>query len=365
MLPVSVLIFHKATREADGPFVRLLSEARRRLAERHRRGFLAAGAGDAAVVAGTADDTPFGRRLAAVIRSQRTERAVILGSGAIPLASLADRRLLLDAARAPGRRALANNRFSADAIAISSAGALADLPDLPGDNALPRWLAERAGFALGDLRARWRWQVDLDGPLDLILLAGHPACPPELRALVGSGPSDARWADLVRDRLEALRAVTQDPRAELLIAGRTSSGAIAWLERATRCRVRALIEERGLRASTTLAQGTPLARPRPVRSVLGALLDRDGPEAFGARLAELSDGALVDTRVLLAHRLGVDERGWPSPEDRFASDLLLAERVADPWLRALTASAVAASIPVLLGGHSLVGPGVRLIGRGA
>ena len=71
--------------------------------------------------------------------------------------------------------------------------------------------------------------------------------------------------------------------------------------------------------------------------------------------------------MLLAHRLGVDESAWPSAEDRFASDLLLPERVADPWLRALTASALAAPIPVLLGGHTLVGPGLRLLAgrRGA
>ena len=49
-------------------------------------------------------------------------------------------------------------------------------------------------------------------------------------------------------------------------------------------------------------------RPRPPASVLGALIDRDGPEAFGATVARLGDGALVDTRVLLAHRLGADER---------------------------------------------------------
>jgi hypothetical protein len=69
----------------------------------------------------------------------------------------------------------------------------------------------------------------------------------------------------------------------------------------------------------------------------------------------------VDSRVLLAHRVGADEAGWPAAKDRFASDLLLAERIADPWLRELTASAAAAPIPVLLGGHTLVGPGVRLV----
>jgi hypothetical protein len=95
------------------------------------------------------------------------------------------------------------------------------------------------------------------------------------------------------------------------------------------------------------------------------VLDRDGPDCLGARLAELGDAALVDTRVLLAHRWGADERRWPDAEDRFASDLLLVDRIRDPWLRALTASAAAAPIPIVLGGHTLVGPGVRLVLRSA
>jgi hypothetical protein len=64
--------------------------------------------------------------------------------------------------------------------------------------------------------------------------------------------------------------------------------------------------------------------------------------------------------VLLAHRLGADERRWPVAEGRYASDLLLHERVADPWLRALTRSALEAPVPIALGGHTLVGPGIRL-----
>jgi hypothetical protein len=78
-------------------------------------------------------------------------------------------------------------------------------------------------------------------------------------------------------------------------------------------------------------------------------------------LGELGDGAIVDSRVLLAHRLGRDEAAWPLADDRYASDLLLADQIGDPWLRALTVSARDAAIPLLLGGHTLVGPGVRLL----
>src|SRR5262249_49114944 len=92
-----------------------------------------------------------------------------------------------------------------------------------------------------------------------------------------------------------------------------------------------------------------------------ALIERDGPASVGSHLARFGDAALIDTRVLLAHRLGVDEKDWPRAEDRFASDLLLPTCVADPWLRELAEAAATAPVPVLLGGHSLAGPGVPLV----
>ncbi len=176
---------------------------------------------------------------------------------------------------------------------------------------------------------------------------------------------DPTAVERLASRFRAIRGVLNDPGAELVVAGRTSASTIGWLERRARCRVRVLVEERGLRASSRLATGRPTAvRDRAPRSVLGMVLERDGPEALGARLAELGDGAIVDSRVLMADRLGADEARWPPAESRFASDLLDPASVRDPWLSALTAAAVAAPIPVLLGGHTLVGPGIRLVRQG-
>ena len=295
-------------------------------------------------MAGSADGRTFGsrlRELLAIGGAGGISGLVVLGSGSIPLATTADRRAFLEAAGSDDRLALANDRFSADIVAIARAVGLPEIPDLPGDNALPRWLSELAGYEVRDLKGRWRLGVDIDGPQDLVLIGERDA------------PSGVDIATLM-SRLAAVRQVAQDRRAELLIAGRTSSTTLAWLERHTASRTRALIEERGMRAGAT-------SNARPTASVLGALLDRDGPESFGEHLGRLGDAAIIDTRVLLAHRLGPSETHWPDAEDRFASDLLLPDLIDDPWLRALTTSAVAASIPVLLGGHTLVGPGPRLI----
>lgn len=322
----------------------VLSAARGATAERHRIGFEGTGAVDVRIVAGPRDDVPFGRRLRGIAAEAVTagaEGLVILGSGAIPLASREDLAGFVATAGGPPGRALANNRYSADVIAVSSPEVLDAVPDdLPDDNALPRWLAESGGVAVADQRDRWQLAVDLDSPLDVLLV--------DRAAAVG-----AEWATRALERIDAIAGVARRASAELIVSGRTSAATLAFLEGHAAARVRALVEERGMR--------TAPAGQRPPRSVIGAALDLGGPGTLGTLLARFGDAAVVDSRVLLAHRLGRDERRWPSAEDRFASDLLLAERIRDPWLRALTAAAAGARIPILLGGHTLVGPGMRLL----
>lgn len=343
---VIAIILHPAAPSDAGPLARVVGDARAELAERHRRGFLAAGAAEARVVTGP-PAASFGSRLRAIARSlPEGQGLVVLGSGAVPLATRRDlgRFVAAAAGRGPGRRGLANSRFSADIVAVPEArSVLAHVPDLPSDNVLPRWLAD-AGLAVDDLADRWRLAVDIDSPLDLLLLGGR-----HVRHLEPAARSR------VAEAIARIRAVAGDPGAELLVAGRTGPATLAWLTGATAARTRALVEERGLRAS--------VPGQRPPASVLGLLLEHVGPEALGAVLARLADAAILDSRVLLAHRLGPSAEAWPADEDRFAADLLLHERIRDPWLRALTRAAVEAPIPILLGAHTLVGPGLRLLLR--
>jgi hypothetical protein len=387
MSPVAVRILHAEAGPHAGPLERALIAARAELAERHRRGFEAAGATDVLVVGGPPDGLSFGARLRDIAAEALDNGAgglVVLGSGAVPLATQGDLRTFVTAAEGGAPAALANNVYSADIVAIAGPTLLRDLrdvPDLPADNALPRWLAEVAGAPVGGLR-RWRLAIDLDSPLDLLLL-GRSANAARLRK--AGIPLGA-----VETRLQRIGAILGERRAELVVAGRTSARTLRALERGTACRVRALVEERGLRAASTLAFGAASALAfgaaadgpvepgaaggddasapggvalanRPPRSALGLLVDRDGPAALGGLLAELGDGAVIDTRVLMAHRWGPDEAGWPPPEDRFAADLLLPDRIGDPWLRALVEGLRDVPIPILAGGHTLVGPGIRLL----
>lgn len=344
---VTAIILHPHLPPVADALVAAVHAARAGLAERHQLGFVAAGANDGRVVSDPSTARSFGARLRTIAGTLTGgDGLVVLGSGAIPLATRRDRTRFVDAAA--GRRAgrgLANNRYSADIVAIPDARrTLAELPDLPTDNKLPRWLLEQRGVAVDDLAGRWRLAMDIDTALDLVLLGGRWAAGLE----VGH-------RERVASRLTRVHAVAADPRAELVLAGRASPTSLTWLSGATASRTRALVEERGLRTS--------LPGQRPPASVLGLLLDRDGAGSLGDHLARLGEAAIVDTRVLLAHRLGADQARWPSDADRFASDLLLPEGIVDPWLRELTQAALEAPLPVLLGAHSLVGPGLRLVFR--
>jgi CTP:molybdopterin cytidylyltransferase MocA len=361
-----VVVFHRPAEAASPPLTRLLATAREALLDHQRRLFERARA-DRVVVVTDLSGT-FGERLAALAHQLGRRRGVVvLGSGAVPLLRAADAARLVAFAAGHGQGALTNNRYSSDVCAVTDTAVLRGLPPLPSDNPLPRWLAEQRGYRVRELPGRWRLGLDLDGPLDLALLRHDRRTPGVLRAL-------ADVAGVTVPRSEELGNVLADPRAELLVAGRTSAASLRWLERHVACRVRAVVEQRGIRAASprALADG-PGGRARTgpslrTASIAARVLAAGSPRELGAVVATFADAAILDTRVLLADRLGIDERTWPSPEDRFASDMLRPAEVRDPWLAALTAGAADARVPVLLGGHTLVGPGLRLLartGRGA
>jgi hypothetical protein len=279
------------------------------------------------------------------------------GGSAMALMSDEDLDQLL--APVPGE-VVANNRFSADAFVVAGDldQALRALERCETDNAAPRRLNE-AGFEWRDLGgARWA-RFDVDTSLDLALLRLATRLP-GTRALGGTVRGFLEMARLPGGgalevpHLERIGEVMRDRSAELVVAGRVPAATSQELETQTACRVRSLIEERGMRS----ARGTG-ERPR---SVLAALLARSSPAELVAELALLGDAVVLDTRVLMAAVAGSAEASaWPPEEERFASDFGDWRRVQTAWLRELTEAAAAADVPFLFGGHALVSDGLRLI----
>lgn len=279
------------------------------------------------------------------------------GGGAVALVSDDGLEALLSPIRG---EVVANNRFSADAFVVAGDldRALAALEACETDNAGPRRLND-AGFGWRDLGATPWARFDVDTTLDLALLrlatrlSGTRPLDPAVRGYLEMARLPGGRA-LEVPHLERLGEVIRDRGAELVVAGRVPGTTWQELETEAACRVRGLVEERGMRS----ARGSGEAP----RSILASLMARSSPAELVAELARLGDAVVLDTRVLMAAvARSADASAWPPEEERFASDFGDFGRVGTPWLRELVEAAAIASVPFLLGGHALVSDGLRLI----
>jgi hypothetical protein len=289
----------------------------------------------------------FGKALAELIARHDLQRCFYAGGGSAPLLSTAQLEQVLGAVLSQEPLMVTNNLYSADWAAFSPAGALIPLvPWLERDNALSWVWQERGRAPVRALERTPATQMDIDTPFDLLALARSQRTHAHLAAFL----AELDWPS---QHLDAAIAVLRRDGSQVIIAGRVSSWAWNLLERHTRAWVRVFAEERGMRASGRQARGE-------VRSLLNAYLDLVGVDRFFERLAEMADAVLLDSRVILASR-GL----WPSDADRFHADLLMDDRVSEPFLRALTAAARQAPVPVVVGGHSLVAGGLGVVLEGA
>ena len=253
---------------------------------------------------------------------------------------------------------VANNRFSSDAFVVAGdlAAALGVLAGLGADNGAPRAL-EAAGFTVRDLSTAAWTRFDVDTPLDLALLRLATRLPgarhlDEAITSFLEGAQLPGGQPLMVPRVEEVLEVMRSRNAELVVAGRVPSSSFAYLEDQAACRVRLYVEERGMRAA-------PANRPR---SVLADWVTEQGATSLVEHLVDLGNAVILDTRVIMAALIGsADPALWPSPEERFASDFGDPAPVTAEWLRELTTAATAASVPFVLGAHTLVSDGLRIL----
>ena len=285
----------------------------------------------------------FGRRLAGLVEQSGAQRVLYAGGASAPLLNAEHWSEILARLGEAERLAITNNVHSSDWAGFTPAAEAASLvARQTNDNEIAWALANEAGWPVEGLPPSAATRFDLDTPIDLLIAQRHPGIGPHLRRyLDGLG-----WE---APQLDGVLAEMAREGGSLMIAGRVSEEAWAALERATRCWVRVFAEERGMRASGRQAQGE-------VRSLLANHLQQIGVEGFFDELAELANGALLDSRVILAAR-GL----WPSRCDRFNSDLHRWEEVKEPFLRRFTRAAAQARIPVVLGGHSIVAGGLMAL----
>ncbi|MDP9245420.1 MAG: hypothetical protein M3O64_02105 [Chloroflexota bacterium] len=296
------------------------------------RAFAAAGAEP---IAPRTEPFHFGSELKRIVDERGIDRVCAIGAGAGALLTAGDLGAVRDELERSPALVLSNNYYSADLVALTPTSAL-DAIELPAtDNPLPRLLHQQAGLPSRQLPRSAATLLDVDTPPDATVLLRHPHCPPELQSV---GAFEAELGP----RVDALMTLVTTAERELLVAGRVGAPVWSYLESQTASRVRMLAEERGMQAAGRDAEGT-------ARTALGFLYEQVGARDFFARMRELGDGMLFDSRVLFAHL------GWrPSAPDRFSSDLFQPETIEHAGVREFTTAARDAGFPVLLGGQTLV-----------
>jgi len=279
----------------------------------------------------------FGDYLHQLIRGHRPDGLLYFGSGSGALLDNREIDRLVEFAGGAMRGALFNNFYSCDFAAIANPQELLSISLPPIDNSLGFALAD-AGFPCYALPRDRGTQCDIDTPIDLLLLhrtgCGGRALLSYLQTAIPPHPT-----------LDAVLPLLTDRSAVLALVGRINPTVWSHFESEVACRTNGYVEGRGMRSAGT-----------PHMPFLAQVLREDGGRAFFRRLARAADGAVIDSRVLLADR-GV----LPEKADRFASDWFQTGDIADPLWHAFTEEAAAAPLPVLLGGHSLVSGGLYLL----
>jgi len=234
---------------------------------------------------------------------------------------------------------ITNNLYSTDFIAFSPANIVNSVEPFNNDNEIAWILRNNCNFQNISLPRNAATQLDIDTPIDLLTIKNHPALSKNVKNYIES-------LDINTTKIENALKYFAIEDSNVLIAGRTNSDVWSYLENNTACRVRLFAEERGMRASGR-------QKREEVRSLLGFYLQEFGVKKFFEIINQIANAAFIDSRVILSHF-----KMWPSANDRFYSDLLKPEKISEPFLREFTYEALNASMPIVLGGHSLVSGGL-------
>jgi CTP:molybdopterin cytidylyltransferase MocA len=281
----------------------------------------------------------FGQRLRDVVQAYGLEKVLYMGGASAPLISSAEFTYLSELLEQNDGILLANNYYSADIVGFTPGQAVNSITLPAIDNTLALALSNEAGLRWIPIQRTLGLNFDIDTPTDIMIMSVHPDRGVHTRQAV----ADLNW-DF--QRYTAIKDLLGNPNGELVIYGRVGSNLFQYLDANTRCRLRLYSEERGMKALGRDARGE-------VKALMGRLVEELGFQKFFDFLAEIALGAVLDTRVLFEHF------GWQlTSADRFASDLGEVDLISHPMLRDFTRAAMAAPIPVLLGGHSLVAGGL-------
>jgi hypothetical protein len=279
----------------------------------------------------------FGETLKQIIREEQLDAVIYFGSGSGALLNQAQLADLVAFAQRPQNEALFNNYYSCDFAVFADTSALLQLPIPDTDNGLGFMLSD-FGVTCRSLPRSLASQFDLDTPIDLLLLKEAERGGPLLQEFLATQSFN-------HPTLQQVTTLLSQRTALVYLVGRVSPATWQVFEQQVACRTAGMIEGRGMKAYAD--------RQPPI---LAHLFRERGFSDFFRALEDSADTAIIDSRPLLAHHGTL-----PSPHERFSSDLFRVAEMKDPVWIDFAQRALACSIPILLGGHSLVSGGLYLL----
>lgn len=280
----------------------------------------------------------FGTELRDVIVERDIENVLYVSGAAVPLLTGAEFLQISLELKRRRNVVVTNNVQSADLIAFSPARAI-DEVSLPDKDNLLATLLKDIGLRRVLIPNSGRVNFDVDTPVDVLILGLHPGCGKRAKTAIQNLPWNRK--NIVR----AWDLLREGPR-EIAVLGRVGPSVITYINSNMVHRMRVFSEERGMKALGREDTGT-------VVSLIGHFVEALGPPRFFRYLASVADCAFFDSRVVFSHM-----KKRFSDRERFNSDLLRWDLIEDPWLREFTRASQEVSVPVLLGGHSLVSAGL-------
>ncbi|MDB5083221.1 MAG: hypothetical protein JWN30_107, partial [Bacilli bacterium] len=279
----------------------------------------------------------------------RDSACIVVGGGALPLASLVELEQLYHTVTDHANRVVVNNFLSPDVIGWNPVHAIDVVQECDMDNQLGAKLRDIAGLAFQLLPARPGYAFDLDVVRDVQIMAYSGLAGQHFMRRWEQDPLLQTGYQTLTDFWHQLEAVrTQTGRSpQLLLAGRVGPEIVARLRGLYRTRV--FSEERGMKGLGFEAKGY-------VRSFVADVWRELGGAWILRSWAGMTDAAVVDTRVLQA-ALGITAEA----EDRLWADVGEWQRVQHPLLRQITQELSESPFPLMTGGHSIVSSGLQVL----
>ncbi len=277
----------------------------------------------------------FGTCLQQVINQADLDGVIYIGGASSPLLSTDEFRSIASDLRTRKRLVLTNNPQSSDIVAFTPAAAINQIQLPDNDNVLANLLRNQAGLQRVFLPHSVGVHFDIDTPSDVLVLSLSPKAGPRTRQAM----AELNWD---RSRVQQALRLLASPQSRVLLAGRVNPWTMSHIGMTSRCRLRVVSEERGMRAMGRAERGE-------VHSLFGFLLQQLGAQAMVDYISSIADLAFIDTRVIFAH-LGLQL----TEGQRFDSDLGCVEQMPDRLIADFVRACHASPVPIILGGHSLV-----------